>query len=182
MYLMLVLLLFSCAGYSGPPKMPPQEPKPAMPNGLDEDQREYLAAHNALRKKKGVPPLKYDLKLEAFAKKWSEHLASTVGGCRLQHSQAPHQGENLAMYYGARNLSPMEVFNMWAREEKDFDYATNSCTAGEVCGHYTQLVWSTTKRVGCSWAICLDPGKWKQKTIYTCSYHPPGNIRGHKPY
>lgn len=176
MRLLLLSFLFTQAVLGCP------KPPPPVPNGLDEDQREYLAAHNELRAKKGVPPLTYDLKLEAFAKKWSNHLASTAGGCRLIHSRATGQGENLAMFMGYKTLSPSSVFDMWAAEEVDYSYAKNTCKKGKVCGHYTQLVWKTTQRVGCSWAECLDPGKWKRATIYTCSYAPPGNYRGRKPY
>ena len=44
-------------------------------------------------------------------------------------------------------------------------------------GHYTQLVWAETDKVGCG-ATSYRDGKWFA-TLYTCNYGPGGNfIRG----
>ena len=44
-------------------------------------------------------------------------------------------------------------------------------------GHYTQLVWADTDKVGCG-ATSYREGKWFA-TLYTCNYGPNGNfIRG----
>jgi len=40
---------------------------------------------------------------------------------------------------------------MWADEEKCYDYDSNTCAEGHMCGHYTQIVWSTTRKLGCAW-------------------------------
>jgi hypothetical protein len=64
-------------------------------------------------------------------------------------------------------------------------WATNACAAGEPCGHYTQLVWRGTTRVGCGKATCTVNSPfgagfptWE---YYVCDYEPPGNS-GARPY
>lgn len=46
-------------------------------------------------------------------------------------------------------------------------------TGARGCGHYTQVVWANTKRVGCAAAECRNGG-----TFVVCSYDPPGNMDG----
>ena len=38
----------------------------------------------------------------------------------------------------------------WVNEEADYHYASNTCDAGQMCGHYTQIVWATTTKLGCA--------------------------------
>lgn len=72
-------------------------------------------------------------------------------------------------------------------EEQYYDHATNSCASGEVCGHYTQIVWSTTLAVGCAQASCttnspfgtFSGGVWENSV---CDFNPPGNYVGEAPY
>ena len=69
------------------------------------------------------------------------------------------------------------MVDAWASEVVYYDYESNSCDRGEMCGHYTQLVWSTTERVGCAMATCADGSE-----IWMCDYDPPGNYVGEWPY
>jgi hypothetical protein len=54
-----------------------------------------------------------------------------------------------------------------------------------VCGHYTQIVWKTTTRLGCGVALCdqnspfMGFPKWE---FWVCNYAPPGNYNGQRPY
>ena len=60
------------------------------------------------------------------------------------------------------------------------DYVTNSSTdATKAVGHYTQIVWKNTTKVGCGIANSLTDrgGEW-----VVCRYSPPGNYVGQKPY
>jgi hypothetical protein len=43
-------------------------------------------------------------------------------------------------------------------------------------GHYTQMIWRTTARIGCG----LAEGTNSQ--VLVCRYAPPGNICGHSPF
>ncbi|MGH0134120.1 UNVERIFIED_CONTAM: hypothetical protein FKN15_004132 [Acipenser sinensis] len=59
----------------------------------------------------------------------------------------------------------------WYDEVKDFKYGVGS-TNGAVVGHYTQVVWYRSNKVGCAVAHC--PGS-KYEYFYVCQYCPPGN-------
>ncbi len=74
----------------------------------------------------------------------------------------------------------------WASEDVDYDYASNTCNAGKVCGHYTQLVWRDSTGVGCASRVCnvnspftIGNGRW---ILWVCDYLPPGNYIGERPY
>lgn len=41
-------------------------------------------------------------------------------------------------------------------------------------GHYTQMLWWDTSRIGCGFTMFLEDGWWKK--LYTCNYGPAGNI------
>lgn len=71
----------------------------------------------------------------------------------------------------------------WWSEKPDYDYATNTCAPGKVCGRYTQLAWASTKSVGCAVAICT-PHPTFNKAGYSvaCNFGAGGNFTGQKPY
>jgi len=132
--------------------------------------REIVSAHNEIRAQAGVPPLVWSDRLEEIAEDWAKILLS-----RREFSHRPNGklGENLFAITGARS-STAEVIRVWANESRDYDYRSNRCR--NVCGHYTQIVWSDTKKVGC--AVARD----NRREIWVCNYDPPGNWVGHRPY
>jgi Cysteine-rich secretory protein family len=58
--------------------------------------------------------------------------------------------ENLA--WGAPSMSAVIAVNGWADEVSQYSYNGNSCSG--VCGHYTQMIWADTTKVGCGTAKC----------------------------
>jgi uncharacterized protein YkwD len=132
-----------------------------------------IAAHNAVRAGVGVPDLIWDDALTEIAAEWAASLAAD--GCYLEHDYSSPYGENL--YWSSFESNPTQVVDAWASEVAYYDYASNSCDRGEMCGHYTQLVWSTTERVGCAMVLCADNSE-----IWMCDYDPPGNYVGEWPY
>ncbi len=141
---------------------------------------EIVAAHNAVRAQVGVPPIAYSTQVAASAQAWADHLKST-NHCRLTHSSGSN-GENLywagAWSNGpAQDIHSADPVNAWAAEKKDYTASTNTCAAGKVCGHYTQLVWKNSTQVGCGVAMCSD-----NTQVWVCQYAPAGNWVGQKPY
>ena len=51
-------------------------------------------------------------------------------------------GQNAFMITGVKEDTPLSansVVKAWYNEIQWFDYETNTCEAGKVCGHYTQV-------------------------------------------
>jgi pathogenesis-related protein 1 len=132
--------------------------------------KEILAAHNALRARSKLPSLIWSNELARYAQEWADRL---VEAGRLVHRPNPIYGENLFLIHGA-DVSPAAVVGAWASEARNYSYQTNSCQGR--CGHYTQLIWRDTKRVGCG-AASRDGTE-----VWVCNYDPPGNIAGERPY
>ncbi|MCD7451628.1 hypothetical protein HAX54_012890 [Datura stramonium] len=136
--------------------------------------KDFVILHNKARAEVGVPlpPLKWNDTLAAFA---HEYASTRLGDCKLVHSQSPVYGENLAMSTG--DISAVQAINLWVDEKSNYDYESNTCKEGTMCGHYTQVVWKNTLQVGCARLQCANGG-W----FVSCNYYPPGNYIGEKPY
>ena len=132
--------------------------------------REMLAAHNAVRAKVGVPALAWSEDLARVAQEWANTL---IAERRFDHRPKSKYGENMFRMDGARTTA-QKVVERWASEAENFDYKANRCK-GE-CGHYTQIVWRSTKEVGC--AVARGGGR----EVWVCEYAPPGNYVGRRPY
>jgi Cysteine-rich secretory protein family len=137
-----------------------------------------LAVHNRERAAVGVPPLVWSDKLAADAKTWAEHLAATG---KFEHSTCcgafRAYGENLAGFYSDRPMTEAQAG--WISEKKDYHGGPfQPMAANGSPGHYTQMVWRTTKEVGCG----TGSGGGHPFSILVCRYSPPGNIFGQKPY
>jgi len=70
----------------------------------------------------------------------------------------------------------------WFDEHAAYDYVGNDCDEGKVCGHYTQVVWSSSASVGCGYAECGPFSDDLFEVMLVCQYSPPGNYVGEKPY
>lgn len=117
--------------------------------------------------------IEWDDQVAAYAE---QYASMRMGDCALQHSQGGPYGENLALGSGDFMTGTYAV-EMWVEEQANYDYDSNTCADGEQCGHYTQVVWSDSNRVGCARVQC-DNGWY----FVTCNYSPPGNVIGQKPY
>lgn len=140
-----------------------------------------LAIHNIERARLRIGPLRWDKALAADANLWAKHLAR-IG--YLVHSDTDPrnpspEGENLwagtAGYYSADDMS-----KLWLKERSNFKYTAipnNSKTGDfEDVGHYTQMVWASSKGVGCA----LVRGRYDE--FFVCRYSEGGNVIGEKPY
>ncbi|HEX2730881.1 MAG TPA: CAP domain-containing protein [Polyangiaceae bacterium] len=136
-----------------------------------------------------LPPLEWDDSIAALAQEWADHLAET---CGFEHSHRDGLGENLAEFgtsqEGQNASTGADAVDGWYSEIEcytygkfmDTDECTSDCDQYGGCGHYTQVVWRESQRVGCGVASCFD-GRFYMD-IYVCNYDPPGNFIGELPY
>lgn len=133
---------------------------------------EFLDGHNAARRAVGVPTLAWDPSLANYARLYSNQRRKD---CKLVHSPGYAYGETLFWGKG-KKWSAKDAVSAWVAEKKWYRYSDNSCS-GQQCSHYTQVVWRTTKYVGCAKIICTSGD-----TFMACEYYPPGNYIGQRPY
>jgi pathogenesis-related protein 1 len=130
-----------------------------------------------------VAPLVWDERLAATAEAWvrrcvDEDATRGVVDHNPDRSagQGGYVGENLAA--GTAPVSAETAVDGWASEGDYYDYRRNRCARGRNCGHYTQVVWADTVRIGCAAHFCR-----RLDFPYTvvCDYGPGGNSGG-RPY
>jgi len=152
---------------------------------------QFVTAHNNARSgplnptpSPALPPVSWDCILADSA---YNYLAACPGG---SVSLAPHNanratdyqtlggtgyvGENI--YASTGSATPQAAVNNWMTEASSYDYSTNNIG---VAGHYTQVVWRASVRIGCAIVNC--PNYTYHNTIL-CDYAPGGNITTQKPY
>jgi len=152
---------------------------------------EFVAAHNAARSgtltpppSPALPPVSWDQTLGDSA---YDYLSKCPGG---NVDLAPHNanrtgdykalggtdsvGENI--YAGTVAVSPTDAVDTWMSEASKYDYNTNDINAA---GHYTQVVWRASVRIGCAIVNCPN---YKYSNTILCDYAPAGNNTNQKPY
>ena len=157
---------------------PGSSPAPVEARGEPEQGRlaGITAAHNRVRAPLELPALVWSDELARFAQTWANKLQRK--GCQLQHrpgsgADAQRYGENIFSMTG-QPASVADVVGSWAEEVQGYNARTNRCKG--VCGHYTQIVWRASRRLGCAMATCGETEVW------VCNYDPPGNFVGERPY
>lgn len=142
----------------------------ATASALNEFQTEILNEHNNKRDLHGVQHLSWDDELAKYA---ADYAASSFScdNVQLIHSHGPY-GENLAAGYTG-GASPVDA---WYDEISQYDY--NNPGFSEATGHFTQVIWKDTTKLGCAYVTCNNA--WRQYTI--CEYSDSrGNIVGTNP-
>lgn len=142
--------------------------------------QQILSEHNCARARYNSGPLQWDWELAADAQVHADR-------CGFWHSseigKLPQgQGENLSINTGSVNTSG------WIDEEGAYDCKTGNCRSAP-CGHWTQMIWNDTERVGCAIQRCANgtvdpqgnPVGWMGAELLVCRYSPPGNYKGQTP-
>jgi hypothetical protein len=140
---------------------------------------------NHYRKLHQAGPVVWDNTLASQSSKWAENLA---GGNKLIHS-TPNgtYGENLATTYDTED--PIgDAVDMWYKEVSYYDYTKPQFST--TTGHFTQLVWNSTRRIGAGYARnsrgmqfvvmrFVPPGNYENQ--YTKNVFPKVAIEGPSP-
>ncbi|MBW0502502.1 hypothetical protein O181_042217 [Austropuccinia psidii MF-1] len=132
------------------------------------DIQTWLDQHNAYRARYGAEELT-----------WSESLVETAkrvtDSCVFEHTQNDQYGENIA----AGQTSIKEVVAGWVggpNEKSAYD------PQNPTPSHFTQVVWLSTKEVGCYMTTCdhVSQADLPQSPVqfWACDYNPPGNVMG----
>jgi len=145
-----------------------KRPKPSNHDIPTNVAKEGLEVHNRLR---ATSPhygtkLVLDEKLCKDAQRFADQLAARDSG--LQHAKTD-QGENLSTrVLGWGKVTAEDVVEGWYNER---------VTGGACMGHYTQLVWKSSKK------FCMAMAVSKSKRVYfVARYYPRGNYAGAKNY
>ena len=117
--------------------------------------------HNALRALEGAA----NMELMVFKRKLASKAAWWAKRCTSGHDPAPG-GQNIGDGGNPKNLAP-KIYK-WYVEKVHYTLDTHKCSGGE-CGHYTQVVWSNSRYVGCAFRRCPSGG------LTVCNYSPGGN-------
>ncbi|KAK8675135.1 hypothetical protein V6N13_033205 [Hibiscus sabdariffa] len=134
--------------------------------------QEFLTAHNAARQQVGVPPMKWDNVLEAFALNYSQGQIET---CALRRAVVP-SGQNIAWSTG-NDFTATDAVGLWVSQKQDYNLESGVCAQGMVCSQYTQVIWINSTQLGYGRVVCNN-----NKGIFiACYYYPIGNIPGKRP-
>ncbi|XP_028266594.1 peptidase inhibitor 16-like [Parambassis ranga] len=155
---------------------------PGARSFLSEEQEELLVElHNHYRGQvspsaSAMLPLKWDSSLKLIAERYATK-------CVWNHNpELEDTGENLFAGTGALDLRV--ALEKWFLEHLDYDFQNNSCDEDKMCGHYTQMVWADTHRVGCAFHLCntMEGLDWERVSFLVCNYYPAGNFEGERPF
>ncbi|KAL5012919.1 hypothetical protein ScPMuIL_011470 [Solemya velum] len=135
---------------------------------------EVIKAHNAYRKTHQASDLEHSKDLSEHAQKWADHLVASNG---FQHSdcmvKGERVGENIAMKWSSQpdNYTGQEVTDQWYSEVQQYQFGGEP--SSNSAGHFTQVVWKDSKKVGVGKAQTADG-----KVIVVANYRPAGNMMG----
>lgn len=128
-----------------------------------------LGAHNRVRRTHCAGPLEWSAELSAVAQRWADSLRDN--DCAFEHSPGFKFGENLAYAAPTGSSSVTNVVGGWYQEVELYDFG--SAKFSFESGHFTQVVWLATRRLGCGYASCGSNAE-----LWVCNYDPPGNVTG----
>ena len=137
---------------------------------------DLVKQHNALRTKHKAGSLTKLAAIATMAKKTTDACAKlgTLKHTRDYYNSQP-VGQNLYMSTGAPSAA--SVLKGWYYEEEPhYNYDTGKSKDGEVTGHFTQVVWKSSKQIGCAYSI----GKYQSFNgayYVCCNYFPAGNYQ-----
>jgi hypothetical protein len=129
-----------------------------------------------------LPFLEWEPALAATAAAWVAQCQNTDSSPQIiDHNPNRSQGHP---YYVGENIfasggtaTAQGAVNSWKAEAANYNYANNTCNG--VCGHYTQIVWRSTVKIGCARGSCPNI---QYPSSIVCDYGPGGNVGGARPY
>ena len=141
------------------------------------EQTEIVNQHNTYRGSTAATDMNmmsWDNEVAYIAQKWAEN-------CQTNHDAGYKRripgrfalGQNLA--WSGNKMTWTAAIKLWHDEITQFTYNGDSNVFSQV-GHYTQVVWAKSIKIGCGYAKCGSTH------LYVCNYGPPGNVNVKTPY
>lgn len=144
-----------------------------------------LNSHNSYRANHQSPAMTQDPALVTSAQAWSSQMASSGNFAHSSSSARNGAGENLYVFYTTGNAPgdavASKAVQAWYDEIKDYNFSQPGFSAAT--GHFTQVVWKSSTRLGCGMAqgTKVLGGNTYKAYYVTCHYGPAGNMQGQFP-
>ncbi|XP_046144285.1 repressed by EFG1 protein 1-like isoform X2 [Osmia bicornis bicornis] len=150
-------------------------------NDLETDWRdsefitECLCWHNVYRQRHNASPLTMSPQLCEYAQTWANHLAHTN---TFYYRNDREVGQNLYCRPGGAvptDVTGQDVASYWYSAVKQYDFLKEPDVlhANVNAGHFTQLIWASSRYFGVGKARSRSG-----KVIVVANYQPVGNISG----
>ncbi|KAF6024377.1 CRISP2 [Bugula neritina] len=146
----------------------------------DVDSKAIVDQHNVLRAAithaANMQKMVWDDELAAVAQKWADNCDFKHDDHRVIPGRFFNAGQNLA-----RGQSTWDgAMQRWFNEGRNFLHSNPSMRLEDV-GHFTQMVWATSSKIGCGYQKCSNI---QGNHFYVCNYGPSGNTAADisKPY
>ncbi|CAG4920884.1 unnamed protein product [Colias eurytheme] len=134
-------------------------------------ENEALEVHNEYRREHGVSPLVLNKDICKVSQKWAEELAKRD---TMSYSLNPDFGESVYCGWSTDpnvKIKARDCVERWYNEINDYSFGKEPEVLN--CGHFTQIVWKSTKELG------IGSAKSKSGKLYVvANYYPPGNFGG----
>lgn len=140
-----------------------------------------LAAHNRERSALGLQALAWDSALAKDAARWAAALAASG---EIEHEEErgdaeSSEGENL--WQGTKGAyAPEAMVGLWIAEKANYRSgpipSVSRTGRFEDVGHFTQIAWRDTDRVGCALAGSAHD------EMLVCRYRTAGNVEGEQAF
>eukprot|EP01127_Copromyxa_protea_P004450 TRINITY_DN14311_c0_g1_i1.p1 TRINITY_DN14311_c0_g1~~TRINITY_DN14311_c0_g1_i1.p1 ORF type:complete len:302 (-),score=63.99 TRINITY_DN14311_c0_g1_i1:30-935(-) len=138
------------------------------------DSSDYVDWHNEHRKLYDLNNLEWDENLATVAQAWADKCPEVHNSDAASDYEklggSGSVGENMAW---ATSTDIEKIIDIWAAEKDSWTCATNGCSE-DTCGHWTQIVWGATTRIGCGYKAC-------SMNLVVCNYASAGNT-GSRPF
>jgi len=176
-------------------KIPPKRSKRAATCGTQTtlnaaQATESVYSHNIFRAKErscNGKTLTWSDEMAAVAQAWANTCTWDHG--MLYDCSGNRLGQNLYVESSAGGYPGLNLTGVayaWWNEKQYYTFSSGACASGQICGHYTQLVWANSMQVGCAYKNCptmsVGGSTWNNCLFVVCDYTPPGNVNGQQPY
>ncbi len=140
-------------------------------------QSDMLQLHNYYRARHSASPLTISQRLNHIAQRYADHLAATG---KFEHSGNKlgdeNIGENLYMQWISRGkvaVSAKDAAKSWYDEIEHYSFKHPQYS--EETGHFTQMIWKSSQKLGVGMALSADG----REVYMVTNYYPAGNIINH---